>query len=336
MRAKVRDGIQRLVHTLTAFYAKITADWIFSLSALLAYNFLMSAFPSVLVMIAVVGIILGKLSPTIIDDLTASIVHQLPPGVGQPLVDAAVASLQQHANIALAFGLLSAAFFVSRLFIVIEDCFGIIFVLPSRSLLRQNLMAFGMTLLYLVLLPFLFLDGTIVTGLATLVLHEHADAMTTPIYLLGLVVNFLSAALLFGTIYVVTPNQPVRLRHVWKGALMSAALLVVYHVLFPLYQARFLTDVDPASLIGLVLVVLIFFYYLGAILLLGAEVNAWAAGPADPTEYRGEHPPWPATLLARPNAPISGHVSRWRWMWRWMRGWRRGWRRPGLCERSVQ
>jgi membrane protein len=139
-------------------------------------------------------------------------------------------------------------------------------------------MAFAMTLLYLVLLPFIFLDGTLVSGLATFVLKEHTGAMTTPIYLLGLFVNFLSAALLFGTIYVVTPNQPVRLRHIWRGALLSAALLVIYHLLFPLYQSRFLTDVDPASLIGLVLIVLIFFYYLGAILLLGAEVNAWVAG----------------------------------------------------------
>ena len=52
-------------------------------------------------------------------------------------------------------------------------------------------MAFGMTLLYLVLLPFIFLDGTLVSGLATFVLKEHTGAMMTPIYLLGLVVNFL-------------------------------------------------------------------------------------------------------------------------------------------------
>jgi membrane protein len=274
----LRDVCLRLVHTLIAFYAKVTSDWIFSLSALLAYNLLMSTLPSVLVMIAAAGFILGALSPSIVADLTAGIVHQLPPGVGQPLVDAAVASLKEHANIALAFGLVSAAFFVSRLFIVIEDCFGIIFVLPSRSLLRQNLMAFKMMLLYLVVLPFIFLGGTLVDGFAALVLGDRARTMGGLIFLFGLGVNFLAAALLFGTIYLVVPNQAVRLRQVWKGTLTSAALLVVYRILFPLYQARFLTATDPASLIGLVVVVLIFFYYLGAILLLGAEVNAWAAG----------------------------------------------------------
>src|SRR5579884_795452 len=148
VRVTIRDAGRRLFGTLRAFYAKITADWMFSLAAMLAYNMFMSAFPSVLVMIAAVGFLLGQLSPTIIGALKAGIIHRLPPGIGQPLVDAAVASLQQHAGIALAFGLVSAAFFVSRLFIAIEDCLGIIFALPSRSALRQNLMAFAMTLLY--------------------------------------------------------------------------------------------------------------------------------------------------------------------------------------------
>lgn len=273
-----RDAGRRLMRTLRAFYAKITADWMFSLAALLAYNLLMSALPSVLVMIAAVGFLLGRISRTILAALIAGIVERLPPGVGQPLVDAAVASLQQHASIALTFGLLSAAFFVSRLFIAIEDCFGIIYALPSRTPLRQNLMAFAMTLLYLMLLPFVFLDGTIVNGLAAIVRYGGAPTTTVAGYLLGLGVNFVSAALLFGTILLVVPNRSVRLSQVWRGTLISAVLLVVYHVLFPIYQARFLTSVDPTSLIGLILVVLIFFYYLAAILLLGAEVNAWIAG----------------------------------------------------------
>ena len=186
-----------------------------------------------------------------------------------------VVKLQQHANIALAFGLLSAAFFVSRLFIVIEDCFGIIFFLPSRSLLRQNLMAFGMTLLYLILLPFLFLDGTIVTGLATLVLHEHAGGMTTPIYLLDLVVNFLLAASLFGTIGCRERASATTSR--LNRALMSAALLVVYQCSFRSTRRAFSPLSIRHFLIGLVLVVLIFLSTL-AIPLLGAQANAWAAG----------------------------------------------------------
>jgi YihY family inner membrane protein len=282
-RAAVRRAVRRLsqrplIQTLWAFYAKLNGDWIFALSGLLAYNLLMSTFPILLVLIAVVGYFLGALSPAIRDALINGIVAHLPPGVGKPIVDAVVQSLSQNAGIALIFGVLSALFFGSRLFIVVEDCFGIIFLLPSRRPVQQNLMALMMMALYLVLLPLTFLDATLVNALAGLLLHNQARVVALQTSLLGFAITFLSAILLFGAIYVVVPNCLVRWRDVWKGTLLAAALLVVYQQLFPFYQEHFLTPTSPGSLIGLVLVILIFFYYLAFILLLGAEVNAWTAG----------------------------------------------------------
>jgi YihY family inner membrane protein len=267
-----------LIQTLWAFYAKLNSDWIFALSGLLAYNLLMSIFPILLVLIAVAGFTLGALSPGIREALIAGIVAQLPPGVGQPIVDAVLASLSQSAGIVLIFGVLSAAFFGSRLFVVVEDCFGIIFQLPSRRPVQRNLMALGMMALYLVLLPLIFLNATIASALARLFLHDRARAVGLQTSLISVLVTLLLSALLFGAIYVVVPNRPVRWREVWKGTVVSAVLLVVYQQVFPLYQAYFLTPTNPGSLIGLVLVILVFFYYLAFILLLGAEVNAWAAG----------------------------------------------------------
>jgi YihY family inner membrane protein len=279
VRRTLRRLSQRpLVQLLWAFYAKLNSDWIFALSGLLAYNLLMSTFPILLVLIAVTGFFLGSLSPAIKEDLIAGIVEHLPPGVGKPIVDAVVASLSQSAGVALVVGVLSGLFFGSRLFIVVEDCFGIIFLLPSRRPLQQNLMALGLMLLYLVLLPLIFLESTLINALAALLLHNQSRAMGLQIGLLSLVVTYLLAVLLFASIYLVVPNRQVRWREVWKGTLLSAALLVVYQQVFPLYQAYFLTPTNPGSLIGLVLVILIFFYYLAFILLLGAEVNAWTAG----------------------------------------------------------
>src|SRR5262249_18207414 len=149
------------------------------------------------------------------------------------------------------------------------DCFGIIFLLPSRRPMQQNLMALMMMAVYLVLLPLVFLDSTVVHALAGLLLHKQARAVEFQTRLLGLAITFLSAILLFGAIYVVVPNRPVRWREVWKGTLVGAVLLVLYQQLFPFYQAYFLTPTNPGSLIGLVLVILIFFYYLAFILLLG-------------------------------------------------------------------
>jgi len=52
----------------------------------------------------------------------------------------------------------------------------------------------------------------------------------------------------------------------------------VYELLFPIYQQLFLKPSNYGSWAGLAIVILVFFYYLGFILLLGAEVNSWAQG----------------------------------------------------------
>src|SRR5258708_19176623 len=49
---------------LIAFWVKINNDWIFNRAGLLAYNFLMTVFPILLVLLAVAGVIVGNLSPS--------------------------------------------------------------------------------------------------------------------------------------------------------------------------------------------------------------------------------------------------------------------------------
>lgn len=284
---------RRLWAVVWAVWSKLSDDWVFNLASLLAYNLLMAIVPILLVLIAVAGFILGGISPAAQVALVDGIVRQLPPGVGKPLVDAVVRNLSSNAGPALAFGLLSALFLGSRLFIVVEDCFGIIFGLPPRAPVRQNLMALSMLLVYLVLLPLIFLDGVLLDALARALLPDRARAFSTHIQASGLLATFLSALVLFGAIFVVVPNRRVRWREVWKGTLVSALLLVLYQQLFPLYQAHFLAPTNPGSYVGLILIILIFFYYLAFILLLGAEVNAWAAG------QRARRPSVASVLLRR-------------------------------------
>jgi hypothetical protein len=59
---------------------------------------------------------------------------------------------------------------------------------------------------------------------------------------------------------------------------VAAVLLVGYEALFPLYATVFLRPGNYGSLAGFAIVILVFFYYLAFILLLGAEINSWAVG----------------------------------------------------------
>src|SRR5262249_47190231 len=87
-----------------------------------------------------------------------------------------------------------------------------------------------------------------------------------------------SAFVLFSAIYIVVPNRRMRRGQVGPGAILATVLLIPYVSLFPLYASLLLRPGNYGSVAGFAIVILIFFYYLGFILLLGAELNSWIAG----------------------------------------------------------
>lgn len=262
------------VDTLAAFWTKINNDGLFNLAAMLAYNFLMSVFPILLVLLTIGGLILTA-TGTGEQALVNAIAGVVPQGTAQALLN----GVRRSAGVLLFIGIVVAIFTGSRLFVTLEYAFGVIFRLRSRSFLRQNLMAIGMLMLYAVLIPFLLLASIVPPA----IVRALGIGTNTPV--LGFLIqagfdllSVLFAAVLFAAMYVVVPNQPVRLRNVWKGTLVAAALLVLYEALFPLYVSNFLHPQNFGSTAGFAVVILLFFYYLAVIILLGAEINSWAAG----------------------------------------------------------
>ncbi len=275
----LKERVMPLVH----FWQKLSNDWIFNLAGLLAYNFLMSIFPILLALLAIAGFILNAISPGSEQQLVNAIAGALPggaSGTGGVIVKVALTNLQRQAGVLFVVGLVMAIFTGSRLFVTIENCFGIVFRLRGRNLIRQNIMAIGMLLLYIVLVPIVFL-ASIVPSAIVGALHANGAAtgfVGVLINLGGLVVAFLVALVLFTAIYMVVPNRPVHFSEVWKGTLIAAVLLVLYELVFPIYQSIALKSNSYGSVAGFAIVILVFFYYLAVILLLGAEINSWMSG----------------------------------------------------------
>lgn len=276
------------------FWTKLNNDWVFNLSGLLAYNFLMSLFPILLVLLAAVGFVLGGLAPQILTDMQRQL-ERLVPG-GAEVIAAVIHQLTNSARPLLIIGVVTAAFTGSRLFLVLENCFGIIFRVRGRKFVRQNLMAFGMFLLYLVLAPILALASVLPSTIVSIVApHVHDSSLPVLTFLLGIVVSSVSALILIGGIYLVVPNRNVQLGEIWPGTVLAAVLLSLYQALFPLYVNLFLHPGNYGAVAGFAIVILLFFYYLAFIVLLGAEVNSWIAG-LRPTQ--GD-PPWMFQTMAR-------------------------------------
>jgi membrane protein len=279
-RAAIRLGA--VVDTLGGFWTKLNNDWIFNLAGLLAYNFLMALFPLLLLLLAGCGLVLQVLSPHAELQLQHSVADALPGTTGTVLVQGVAAHLKNSVGLLLVVGLGTALVAGSRLFVTLEGCFGIIFRLRGRDPLRQNRMAFGMLALYLVVVPIVFLISILPTGLVAL-LDPRGRSLLAVILSDGVrvLIWFAAAVLFFGATYAFVPNRRGHWRtwrRNWKGTVVAAVLLVLYEGLFRVYERTLLHADNYGTIAAFALVILLFLYYLAFILLLGAEVNSWAAG----------------------------------------------------------
>jgi membrane protein len=271
---------------LLAFARKVNDDWIFNLSGVLAYNLLLSSFPLLMAFIGLADYALGAIAPHDRRLVIRALIGDFPPGVVQGALD----DLHHHAGLLIVLGIGTAIVTGSRLFVTLENCLGIVYRLQGRSLVRQNVMAILMLALYIAVVPALLI-GSIVWSRVVEDLLTGGQRAGTPwsIRLTGLLGTFVAALVLFGAIYVFVPHRPPTLRGVWRGTVLAAILLAVYELVFPLYRELVLRPsqygavgrhgyIQYGYIAGAIIVILVFFYYLAFILLLGAEVNAWTSG----------------------------------------------------------
>jgi membrane protein len=263
---------------LISFWTKFSNDWSFNLAAALAYNLLMSIFPIALALLAILGLVVGALNHATYVQLTQNLARSLPSFMKTALQG--TLTKQQHqlalqSMILAIFSIVLAVYNGSRLFTLIEGCFGIIYRVRQRAFIPQNVMAFGMLILFIILIPIMVATATLPTLVATLLKSVLGNFPGTSILIAigGILGGLISSYLLFQAIFLIVPNQRISWKHSWRGSLTAAILLELFLILFPLYVAHFLTGY--AASIGTVIILLIFFYYFAIILLLGAEVNAF-------------------------------------------------------------
>jgi membrane protein len=275
----VARGMERRWRPLKSFWIKISNDWVFNLAGVLAYNLLLSVFPILLLLLAITGFVLNDLSPGSQMRLRHIIQQAFPQGTATGLLYHVTVTLHHSAPLLFVLGLVLALVNGSNLFVVLENCLGIVFKLRGRHPIRQRVMAFGMVLLYVVIIPIMLLSSIVPAALVRLLgIAAKNPAAALFVQAAGIGLSVVSALLLFGILYVVVPNRRVGPGEIWKGTLVATLLLVLYEVIFPLYEGVFLQPQNYGTAAGFAVVILIFFYYLAFILLLGAEINSWAAG----------------------------------------------------------
>lgn len=272
MSHMVKD-VEKDTKPVQAFFNKFNNDWVMNFSGMLAYNLLLSIFPIAIATLSIIGLILGSsVRASLLNSINNA--HVLPPNVSPNIVENILTQLNKQSGILGIIAIVSAIFFGSRLFIVIEGCFDIIYHVRPRTVIPQNVMALLMLLVFVLLIPIMVVASSLPTLAAATVLQNTFLGQNPVVSALaGIIGGLVASFILFEAIYVVVPNQHITIRHSWLGAVIAAIALEIYLLLFPLYLKYFLNGY--VGQVGFAIALLVFFYYFAVILLVGAEVNAF-------------------------------------------------------------
>ena len=241
-------------------------------AAAISYFALFSLFPIILLAFAVFGLILRDAD--VQARVLANIVEALP--IEQSSIANSLESVADLGPTLGIFGLIGTIWTASALITAVRR--GIADAFDDdvpRPLLRGKLIDYTV----LPVVGLLFLSSIVLTG-AWRIAQEQADyrvlsgsfaqlwdvgAIAIPAFLSFVTFLFL---------YWILPNQVVRMRHVWPGALLAALAFEAVKLPFSFYLANFADyEVVYGSLGGVI--VLLFWIYLSAnIVLFGAQVAA--------------------------------------------------------------
>ena len=250
---------------------------------MVAYNLLLSIFPLALLALFIAGRVLQEpdLEQSVLTDL-----RQLFPTATDDTLTSALDQVRESSTSFGVFALLSSIYIGSTFWGALDTAFCRIYHCRCRSWLEQK--RFALVMLVVVLL-FMARHGAGAhraepAGLRRATTSPSGCRTCPGLLYVGTLVAGLS--LLFGILCVVywtVPNERVPWRAVWPGALGATLAIGVVDYAFPAYLSSVSTIAEFGTTFVFVLIVLIWFYVLAMVILLGAVVNAYRAHPSGGT-----------------------------------------------------
>src|SRR2546422_3768039 len=243
-------------------------------AALIAWNALFAMFPIVIFAASILGYALRLFGQA--NDAVYKTIFTAAPGdpKQQDELLKAVSGVKSQSGILLLVGLVGLLWGGSALFGVMEQAFAVIYHTRPRDFVRQKLIAFGMVLLFTLLV------GVAVATSAILPALKHIPDIPSFLYsgvsafILQVIVGLVAGFLLFLTIYFVIPNRSQHFRKVVPGALVAGVLFEAITLLFPLYLEINKGLNQYGKTFGLFFVLMTFFFFLGLITMIGVELNS--------------------------------------------------------------
>jgi membrane protein len=255
------------------FYRKAYGDNITGLSAMVAYNLLLSILPLALLALFIAGRVLGSgdLERSVLSDL-----RQLFPDAEQSTLRSLLNTLEQHSTRIGIVALVTGIWFGASFWGALDTAFCRIYHFECRTWVQQK--RFGLAMLAVVLL---FMAATVVVPAVQSLLvagRENLpfglDEIGGLVYAATLVIGLAVLFVILCVIYGAVPNATVPWRAIWPGAAAATAAIGAIDYAFPLYLGNVSTIAGFGTTFAFVAIVLVWFYVLAIIILGGAIINA--------------------------------------------------------------
>ena len=255
------------------FYRKAYEDNLTGLSAMVAYNMLLSLLPVTLLALFVAGRVLQSedVSRSVLSDL-----RDLFPDTAESTLTDTLRGLRDFSTSLGIAALVASVWIGTSFWGALDTAFCRIYAVRCRSWVEQKRFALAMLVVAL-----LFIFATVilptVQGLLTATANELPFGLSD---VPGLIFGVTLAAgllVLCGTlcvIYWAVPNTSVPWRGIWPGAVLATLAIAIVDLAFPFYLSRISTIERIGTTLVFIVIVLLWFYVIAIIVLGGAVINA--------------------------------------------------------------
>jgi membrane protein len=260
-------------YLLQAFWTRAYRENITGLSAMVAYNLLLSIFPFVFLILFIFSQVLriNGVETGIVEDL-----QRLFPDAEQQTLDNVLQSIRSNSATIGVVAALGSIWIGASFWGAMDTAFCRIYHVQCRGWWEQK--RFSLVMLFVVALFILgsvvlpAIEGALIRQTENLPfgLNEIQSLDSAVLVAVTLSLNFLVCAM----IYWLVPKGHMPWRAVWPGAVFATLVAGLANWLFPVYLTNLSTLSRFGSTLGFILVALLWFYLVALTLLAGAVINS--------------------------------------------------------------
>ncbi|MEC1415013.1 YihY family inner membrane protein [Bacillus safensis] len=241
-------------------------------SAELAYFFLLSLFPFLIFVLTLVGYL-----PLTSKDVLNVISGYAPEGALSMIESIAEETLNSRNGGLLSFGIIAALWSASNGINAVVRAFNHAYeVEENRSFILVRLtsiiltIAMVLTIIFALMLPVFGKE----LGLFLAELVGQSDAFLTMWTAMRWIISPLILLIVFTALYYFAPNIRLKLKFVLPGAIFASIGWILVSMLFSFYVGEFANYSAMYGSIGGIIILMIWFYLTGIMIILGGELNA--------------------------------------------------------------